>query len=272
MKSSGITMVDLRFCLRKSVTIPAACRERYAPLERPEFASWRRAGIIFAGVSELMAGYRIATPNPSEVMIIATAAGSGWAVTTRQETILGPGSLYASQPPAAVGWGIAGERWRIAWWYLRPSSRWAIWQSTAPAALLADLFTDLLDRQGALAEDTAGLLLRHLTALAAPAPPTDRFAELWREVERHPGEPWSLTGLARRLDVSVSTAQRLARTHLGTSPHQALVELRLSHARELLARTSYSVAVIAERVGYADAFTFSGAYRRWAGRPPTADR
>ena len=265
-------MVDLRFCLRNSVTIPPQCRERYAPLEQPEYAAWVRAGVQFAGISELVPGYRLADPQPHQVMVIATAAGSGWAITPRGEVALGPGSLYVHQPGSPVGWGITGEHWRIVWWYLRPGRRWMAWQDQAPATLLADLFSDLLDRSGPLAEDTAALLLRHLSALASPGQPTDRFAELWREVERHPGEDWSLPTLARRLDVSVSTAQRLAQDHLTMAPHKALVLLRLARAQELLRRTRYPVQTVAELVGYADAFTFSAAYRRWAGHPPSAER
>lgn len=265
-------MVDLGFLLRKTVSIPNGCRERYAALDAPECAAWAAAGIEFAGISDLVPGYRICNPQPERVMVIATVSGSGWLVTPRGECQLTAGSLSASQPGQPVGWGIAGDSWRIAWWYFRPSRRWEQWQEAAPAALLFDLFADLLDRRGALAEDTAGLILRHLSALASPAAPADGFAELWREVVRHPSEDWSLPALARRLGVSVSTAQRLAQAHLGTSPHVALVEARLTQAQELLRRTNYPMQTVAELTGYADAFTFSAAYRRWAGHPPTSER
>lgn len=265
-------MVDSGFCMRNSVRIPAACRERFARMERPAFAAWRRAGIHFAGVSDLAPGYAIASRHPPHLMLIATAAGAGRAVTPEGRIELTPGTFYAHQPGAPVGWGIAGATWRIAWWYMEAGPRWAQWSPRAPCALLADLFDDLLARDGRLAEDSAGLLLHHLETLAAPARPEGRFAELWREVERHPEDDWSLEVLARRLGVSVSGAQRLARAHLGMPPHRAVVELRLARARELLRRTSYPVAAIAERVGYADPFTFSNAYRRWAGHPPSGER
>lgn len=265
-------MVDPVFCMRKSVRIPAACRERFAPLARPAFAAWRRAGIVLAGVSDLVPGYAIADPRPPHVMVIATAAGGGWAVTPEGRVDLPPGSLYAHQPGSPVGWGIAGDSWRIVWWYLEAAPRWQQWSDRAPAVLLAHLLDDLIGRDGRLAEDGAGLLLHHLESLAAPAPPTDRFAALWREVEQSLEDDWSLEAIAARLGVSVSAAQRLARAHLGGPPHRALVSLRLARAQELLRRTSYPLAAIAERVGYADPFAFSNAYRRWAGRPPSAER
>lgn len=265
-------MVDPVFCMRNSVRIPAACRERYAQLERPAYASWRRAGVVMAGISDLAPGYAIANRRPPHVMLIATAAGAGWAVTPAGRVELTPGTFYAHQPGAPVGWGITGGSWRIVWWYLHAAPRWERWSDHAPATLLFQLFEDLLGRDGGLAADSAGLILHHLECLAAPTPPGSRFADLWREVEMHPEDDWSLEVLAQRLAVSVSSAQRMAREHLGGSPHRALVELRLARARELLRQTSYPVATIAERVGYADGFAFSNAYRRWAGRPPSAER
>jgi AraC-like DNA-binding protein len=79
--------------------------------------------------------------------------------------------------------------------------------------------------------------------------------------------------MAERLGVSLSTLRRLAQRELGgASLHQELMKLRLGHARELIERTEYPIRVIAGLAGYADAFTFSAAFRKWAGVPPTALR
>lgn len=280
-------MVDPSFCMRKSVTIPSACRERFAPLEHPALASWRRAGISFAGISDLVPGYRIANPRPQRVMAIATVSGAGWAVTPTGTQELRPGSLFIGPVGLPVGWGVDAGTWRIVWWYMQPVARWRAWNGTATiaascpqAGLLAELVDDLLDRLGdddELPMLASNLALRHLDALAAtpaagPADDAERFAELWREVSRHPQEDWSLPRLAERLSISVSTVQRLARSQLGQAPHRALVGLRLAQARELLRSTTYPLATIAELAGYADPFTFSAAFRRWAGVPPSAMR
>lgn len=280
-------MVDPSFCMRKSVIIPPACRERFAPLEHPALAAWRRAEISFAGISHLVPGYRIANPRPERVMAIATVSGAGWAVTPTATQELRPGSLFVGPVGLPVGWGVDASTWRIVWWYMQPVARWRAWNGAAAittpcpqAELLAALVDDVLDR---LAGDdelptlAATLALRHLDALAAtptagPADDAERFAELWRDVSRHPQEDWSLPRLAERLGLSVSTVQRLARAQLGQAPHRALVGLRLAQARELLRSTSYPLATIAELAGYADQFTFSAAFRRWAGVPPSVMR
>lgn len=280
-------MVDPSFCMRKTVTIPTACRERFVPLQHPALASWRRAEISFAGISDLVPGYRIANSRPERVMLIATAGGAGWAATPTGMHELRPGSLFIGVPGVPVGWGVDDGSWRIVWWYMPPVARWRAWSGPEhlvmpcpQAGLLAELVDDLLDRLAGDAELPAlgaTLALRHLDALAAaPAAKAlddaERFTELWKEVARHPQEDWSLQRLAERLGISVSTVQRLARTQLGQAPHRALIALRLAQARELLRSTSYPLATIAELAGYADPFTFSAAFRRWAGVPPSAVR
>jgi AraC-like DNA-binding protein len=281
-------MAETSFCMRRTVSIPQRCRERYVPLEHGALASWRRNGVQFSGLSDLVPGYRIANPRPERIMLIVTISGAGWAVTPQAQHALTPGTLFVGVPGQPVGWGIDEGRWRIVWWYLQPAARWHAWSGSSgsftpcpQAELLGALTSDLLDRLALPDDDlaplTSDLLLRHLTSLAAapesgPEDDAARFADLWREVARHPQEDWTLARLAERLDLSISTVQRVARAQLGMAPHRALVALRLGHARELLQRTSYPLATIAELAGYADAFTFSAAFKRWAGVPPSAVR
>jgi AraC-like DNA-binding protein len=286
-------MVNRSFCLRNSFTIPPACRERFVPLDHPAVAAWRAAGVTLSGVSEIVPGYAIANTRPQDLMLIVTVGGRGWAVNPDAEHDLVPGTLFIGAPGQAVGWGITGNAWRLVWWYLRPGPRWQGWDGTAGrlvpcprAGLLAALVDDLLDRcrsgraaDGPLAELAAAAALAHLDDLAAGAPEAAPaagdagFARLWAEIRRDPQQDWSAPRIAERLGVSLSTLRRVARKELGgSSLHQALIRLRLGHARELLERTDYPIRVIAGLAGYADAFTFSAAFRTWAGVPPKALR
>jgi AraC-like DNA-binding protein len=283
-------MVDHSWYLRKKVSIPAACRERYVPLGHDALAGWRDAGIGFSGVSDLVPGYAISNPRPVQIMVIATIAGRGTLITPGGELRLEPGTLLVAPPGLPVGWSIDGSAWSLAWWYLEPRPRWQAWLGDQPllvpcpqGSLLAALLLDLIDRCARHAEDdgvlraTADLALRHLIALADPRQRIgdqveQRFAALWAEVHTQPHLDWSLDRIARQLGISVSTAQRVARQQLGKPAHHALVDVRLSRARDLLHRTAYPIGAIADLVGYADAFTFSSAYRRWAGHPPSAER
>jgi AraC-like DNA-binding protein len=282
-------MSDRVNLLRKSVNIPKACRERYVPLEHPALAGWKRAAVVYSGISDLVPGYSIVNLRPPAVMLIATTAGRGWAATPAGTVALEPGSCFIGVPGESVGWGIDGDHWRIVWWYLKPVGLWkplatprGVLRPYPRADLLAMLMDGLLDRlggDGAVDRDLARLhgdsLLLHLRELAGAAPAAgdaDPFASLWQEVGRSLHEPWSVPTIAARLGISASSLQREARRRFGRSIHQELVRLRMEHAREALRRTAYPLQAIAELVGFADPYTFSAAYRRWAGRPPSAER
>lgn len=67
--------------------------------------------------------------------------------------------------------------------------------------------------------------------------------------------------LAQELGVSYSWFRSTFAAHTGLSPHQYLLELRLTHARSLLAETEMSVKEIAVLSGFGDEFYFSRLFR-----------
>jgi AraC-like DNA-binding protein len=286
--SGGKDMENRINIMRKSVTIPAACQERFAPLEHPVMSRWRRAGVTMSGVSELAPGYCITAPEPAELMLIATTAGSGWAATPSGRVSLEAGSLFVGVPGEAVGWGVAGASWRLAWWYLSPLAQWqglvaggSGVRGYPRCTLLEALLRDLIERLSAEGSADDGiarhhgdailLLLRELAGTGLEAP-DDGFTDLWREVAGSLHEPWRVPAMARRLRQSPSSLQRACTRRFGHGAHQELLRLRMVHARAVLQRTAYPLRVVAELVGYGDPFTFSAAYRRWAGHAPREER
>lgn len=87
-----------------------------------------------------------------------------------------------------------------------------------------------------------------------------------------PATPWTVEGLARRLNVSRATLAARFRTAVGAGPIAYLTQWRLALAGELLAETRTSVAEVARRVGYDNAFAFSTAFKRRFGVSPTEHR
>ena len=80
-----------------------------------------------------------------------------------------------------------------------------------------------------------------------------------------------LPELAGRLCMS----ERSLRRHLqaeGTCFSDILAEVRMEQAAELLEGGTHSIAQIAEALGYSDQSSFSQAYKRWHGIPPSASR
>jgi AraC-like DNA-binding protein len=77
--------------------------------------------------------------------------------------------------------------------------------------------------------------------------------------------------LAPQLCISARTLRRRLQAE-GTSYAQILASVRRMRADEYLCTTSLSLRAIAQSLGFADARSFSHAYKRWSGRTPNEAR
>jgi len=98
------------------------------------------------------------------------------------------------------------------------------------------------------------------------------LAALWDRVRHEPAADWSMARLCERLHVSRATLHRLVARHHGSSPGAIVERIRMDEAAHLLAHGNLPVHVIAGRVGYATACSFSAAFRRTFGTPPARFR
>ena len=100
----------------------------------------------------------------------------------------------------------------------------------------------------------------------------DTVGPALRAMHDEPGRQWTLATLAREAGVSRTTlATRFTRL-VGTPPLTYLTDWRMTLATDLLTGTTATVAAVARQVGYADAFGFSAAFKRFHGMSPTACR
>ena len=93
-----------------------------------------------------------------------------------------------------------------------------------------------------------------------------------RCIHHEPHRAWTLESLAREAGVSRATLARTFREVVGQPPMAYLSRWRLDVATHLLGTTDLTLASIAERVGYASAYSLSHAYSRDRGHPPTTVR
>jgi len=89
-----------------------------------------------------------------------------------------------------------------------------------------------------------------------------RLARLWNELARQPARPWRIEELAAQCGFSAEYFRRVTRAHYGTSPIGMLQGIRLGLAREHLLSTNWTLARIAEEVGYASPYALSAAFKR----------
>lgn len=88
-------------------------------------------------------------------------------------------------------------------------------------------------------------------------------------IENYYPQPISVSYIASRLNISRGYLHRLFKIYLNTSPQAYLMKTRMDKSVELLLHTDYSVAKIANSVGYEDPLTFSRAFTNHFGQAPT---
>lgn len=97
----------------------------------------------------------------------------------------------------------------------------------------------------------------------------ERLAIAIRRMHEHPSKPWTVAQLASEAALSRSAFfERFSRA-VGVTPMEYLLGWRMALAKNLLRHKDITVAQVAEQVGYRSASTFSVAFTRHVGLPPT---
>ncbi len=93
-----------------------------------------------------------------------------------------------------------------------------------------------------------------------------------RLLHEDPAYPWNVTELADRVGASRASLARRFTALVGEAPMSYLTGWRITLAADQLRATRDTVDTIARRVGYANAFALSVAFKRVRGTTPTAHR
>ena len=96
-----------------------------------------------------------------------------------------------------------------------------------------------------------------------------RLAAAIRVMHEHPTRAWTVAELAKEAALSRSTFFARFNHAVGMAPMEYLLTWRMALAKDLLRRNEGRVAEVAQRVGYSSASTFSVAFSRHVGRPPS---
>lgn len=96
-----------------------------------------------------------------------------------------------------------------------------------------------------------------------------RLARAIRQMHSQLARSWTVAELAKTAALSRSAFfERFTRT-VGLPPMEYLLSWRMAVAKDLLRRHDFALAEVAERVGYGSASTFSTAFSRHVGQPPS---
>lgn len=149
-------------------------------------------------------------------------------------------------------------------------------QETADLAYLPELF----HQSGKIGNGTEEELNEMLTALeqgaqSADAPKTidlSLLRKLHKELHRDPGLDWNQTGMAERMNISVSYLQKLYKKQFGIRFIDDLVQARMEKAVTLLTTTDLRIGEIAEQCGYRHATHFMRQFKAQMGVTPSEYR
>jgi transcriptional regulator GlxA family with amidase domain len=103
-------------------------------------------------------------------------------------------------------------------------------------------------------------------------PACDTLGEVISWMQRHLGEPVTVSQLAARAKMSERTFARRFVQETGTTPLRWLTGQRILLAQELLEETAETVDVIADRAGFGNAAALRHHFRAWRGTTPQAYR
>ncbi len=98
------------------------------------------------------------------------------------------------------------------------------------------------------------------------------FTELKRYLDRHFAAPVTLASLADRSAMSTSAMRYGFKRYFGRPPIEYLIQVRMSHACELLQNHTLRISEVAAQVGYDDPNTFAIIFRRHFGISPRSYR
>ena len=100
------------------------------------------------------------------------------------------------------------------------------------------------------------------------------LADVWlaaaiRQMHENPARSWTVEQLAKESALSRSAFFDRFNRAVGVPPMEYLHAWRMALAKDLLRRSDVGLAEVAERVGYSSASTFSTAFKRHEGQPPS---
>jgi AraC-like DNA-binding protein len=88
-------------------------------------------------------------------------------------------------------------------------------------------------------------------------------------IHLNPSADWTIEALAKTMRGSRSAfAERFTRV-VGETPARYVAQVRMHHARQWLARDKARIGVVAQRLGYDSEASFSRAFKRVMGVPPS---
>lgn len=286
MKRSALRTGDEPAFVSRQVS---EARRYYLDLNPPRSAA---LAVVCGGREHMRPDYLVERPGFTYHCVELVTEGAGTVELAGRRQRLGPGVVFAYGP--GVRHVIRTDPRRpMRKYYVdftgteaaallstTPLGRWRAAQIADPHEL-ADIF-EALDREARgddrLAPELCATLLRLLllkirSRALSPGRGAPRafatYARLRRHLEQHHERLRTVEELAHECRLTPIHVTRLFRRFARIGAYRFLLRLRMNRAAELLLDDGLLVKEVAERLGFPDAFTFSRAFKRIHGVPPS---
>jgi AraC-like DNA-binding protein len=271
-------------------TLDAECRVSYLGVNDPRCRVLADHGVRAGGLSHMRVRYVSGPEDGRNHYILFTLRGRAELHTAERKWVMETGMVHVV-PAGYDQWQVRLEdgEWDVVWFHLRSTPEWSsLVLHRAPYAKHSFYGSQLASTVSRYVAEfshpspSSCRALPHLAELivldlqreldVADAPDVLRLqlrlARLWNEVARQPACPWSIEELAAQCGFSAQYFRRLVKAQYGMSPVQMLQGIRLELAKEFLLATNWTLARIAEEVGYASPYSLSTAFKRTARMSP----
>lgn len=240
-------------------------------------------GVIAAGKTTAYAPYEIFRDELPGGHVIATISGEGEFRIDGKWVASSEGSVHLIPPGVGEHFrAVKGKPWYFCWLHTEPRF-FEVFHSRKSCALQADvtlfryavegfIHSAYSEDYAATASPWAGLIRYHAQRFMRAGTADLRLEKVWAAVANEPGKPWDTDSIAKLAGMSREQLRVYSRRETGRSPIQQVSHIRLQRGIEILQTCSYKQQVVAELVGYENAFAFSNALFKATGKRPSAFR
>ncbi|EEZ85242.1 conserved hypothetical protein [Vibrio harveyi 1DA3] len=265
------------------VHLAPACKERFLTLT--EIPEWKRADIFMAGLAELRDGYHVERDKVGVHTLLFTIEGGGVLITPDFVKEIEPYTLTILPVDTCFRFEMNPSKglWKMVWLLPQNTEAWQhlsdLGQTVVPFrgseqvwSLMTLLYNEIGGRTGfrqLLISEVQRLVKSVETPISTSL---SRVQTLFNEVEGQLHLPWTIAEMAKQCFISEEQFNRLSKQLFNMSPRSKLIELRMHKAADLLQYPAWSVAMIANRLGYRDPYNFTHRFKKFYGTSPTRYR
>ncbi|MDA0384787.1 helix-turn-helix transcriptional regulator [Vibrio owensii] len=265
------------------VHLAPACKERFLTLT--EIPEWKRADIFMAGLAELRDGYHVERDKVGVHTLLFTIEGGGVLITPDFVKEIEPYTLTILPVDTCFRFEMNSSKglWKMVWLLPQNTEAWQhlsdLGQTVVPFrgseqvwSLMTLLYNEIGGRTGfrqLLISEVQRLVKSVETPISTSL---SRVQTLFNEVEGQLHLPWTIAEMAKQCFISEEQFNRLSKQLFNMSPRSKLIELRMHKAADLLQYPAWSVAMIANRLGYRDPYNFTHRFKKFHGTSPTRYR